>query len=98
MEKLIWDIKELAKALGRTPSSIRADLARRNWSRTPPPIKLAGSLAWRPQDVLNWLEEAARVSGALIEPSVDAEKRMVTRRRRGRPTKAEQLRQQQRQN
>lgn len=91
MSKLLWGVKELAEALGRTPRSIRADLHRELWSRIPRPIRLNGSLAWRPQDVEAWAEEMAIKSGAFCERSSSNRDEAAPRRRPGRPTKEEQL-------
>lgn len=93
-EKIVWDINDLSNALGRTQGSIRADLHRENWLRTPPPTRLAGTLVWRPQDVNAWLEERARESGAVVELVSGQSDESTPRRRRGRPTNAEKVRRQ----
>ena len=91
LEKIVWNINDLCRALGRTEKSIRADLHRQNWNRTPPPTRLAGTLCWRPQDVTAWLELRAKESGAVFGQDDEivcgaAQKR---RRRPGRPSKNE---------
>ncbi len=84
-EKLIWNIEDLGSALGRTINSIRNDLHRKNWQRTPPPTRLAGTLVWRPKDVDAWLEQRAKESGAVLD---EVSEHVVSRRRPGRPRKS----------
>jgi len=46
--------RHLARFLGRTPKAIRAAVTRK---QLPPPIRLAGRLAWRAPDVLAFVAE-----------------------------------------
>lgn len=84
--KMVWNIEDLGAALGRSERSIRIDMHRQNWLRIPPPTRLGGTLAWRPQDVADWLEERAKASGAIVgSPS----NHTLARRKRGRPAKSQ---------
>ena len=47
-------VDDLARFLGRTPKAIRAAVTRK---QLPPPIRLAGRLAWRAPDVLTFVAE-----------------------------------------
>jgi len=91
ISKMVWNIDDLAAALGRTSSSIRVDLCRKNWNRVPHPTRLAGSLVFRPQDVEAWLEEKAKESGAWIETLPIEESEPPSRRGRGRPKKSKEI-------
>lgn len=90
-KKIIWNIGDLAEALGRTPSSIRVDLCRKNWDRVPRPIRLAGSVVFRPVDVDAWLAKKAKESGATIEETATPNGEPTSRRRRGRPKKTDKV-------
>ena len=59
----ILHVDDLARFLGRTPKAIRAAVARK---QLPPPLRLAGRLAWRAQDVLAFVADlhAARTSSS----------------------------------
>ena len=57
----------------------------------PPCIVVGGKLRFRPQDVEAWLAAMAGQGGALLEAGNEIPVR-VPGRKRGRPTKAEQLR------
>ena len=86
MEKLLT-VKALAIILDRSEGAIRNDLSR-NPERLPCPLALPGRFVrFHPSDVLAWLDGIER-----------KEKKVVTalKRRRGRPTKAEQIKQSQR--
>ncbi|QCZ72247.1 hypothetical protein CAB38_04815 [Xanthomonas citri pv. punicae] len=76
-------IEDLAPLIGKTPSTIRTFVSRRDSYQhlIPPPYKLPGSrrLVWYEDDVAQWL--------AATTPVFPPPKR----RGRGRPTKREQL-------
>ena len=59
-------VDDLARFLGRTPKAIRAAVARQ---QLPPPLRLAGRLAWRARDVLAFVAELGE-SDALHARSV----------------------------
>lgn len=52
-------VDDLASFLGRTPKAIRTAVAR---GRLPRPLRLAGRLAWRGQDVLDFVSETHAAS------------------------------------
>lgn len=58
-------VDDLARFLGRTPKAVRAAIARR---RLPPPLRLAGRLAWRAQDVLEYVSETRAASQTSAKP------------------------------
>lgn len=81
MEKLLT-VKTLAILLGRTEGAIRNDLSRKP-QQLPPPIRIGGLVRWRKSDISNWLDLLAkRQHNCVVERP---------KRKRGRPTKAEQL-------
>ena len=64
-------VDDLARFLGRTPKAIRAAVARK---QLPPPLRLAGRLAWRAQDVLAFvagLNAAQESSSRLVHISAE---------------------------
>lgn len=73
------DSQGLGMVLGKAAISVQADLSRAP-HRLPPPIRIDGARGalWLESTVLEWLQ--SHQLGALEQP-----------RRRGRPTKAEQL-------
>jgi predicted DNA-binding transcriptional regulator AlpA len=76
-------IEDLASLIGKTKSTIRTFVSRRESYQhlIPPPYKLQGSrrLCWRERDVIRWMESTKPV----FPPP--------EHRRPGRPTKLEQL-------
>lgn len=77
---------ELASILGKSVASIRGDLSRCP-ARLPPAVRIpgGGQALWLEATVLAWLQSHETA----IRPSP---KQGTSTRRRGRPTKAEQLR------
>lgn len=84
-DSVTLDIKELAALLHLSPATVRSDVSRRPWA-LPPSIKIGVRTVWLRSTVLDWLKarERAATPPAMVESP----------RRRGRPTKLEQLRQQ----
>lgn len=85
----IIGIEELAQLLGKSPATIMADRVRAP-ERVPPSYTPPGGKAprWLVSDVIAWLR------GAASSPAPDDETTPATAtapRRRGRPTKAEQI-------
>lgn len=85
---VLMTVDQLAQCLHKSVASVRSD-ATRNPRSLPPICRLPGTkrLLWRTEDVARWLAE--HVDGHLAERpafGVDTE-----HRRRGRPTKAEQI-------
>jgi len=80
----LFTIEDLAKVLRRAPASLHSDLSR-NPASVPPPIRIPGArrLLWDPAKVQDWLAGFATVPAPAKEEK--------TNRRRGRPTKAEQI-------
>jgi hypothetical protein len=85
-------VDQLAQCLRKSVASIRSD-ATRNPQSLPPVCRLPGTkrLLWRVEDVENWL--GAHVSLVAAEAEREPE---VAARRRGRPTKADQVARQRR--
>lgn len=80
------DAAGLACILPLSVATIRADVSRRPWL-LPPHIKIGTRTVWLKQTVLEWLKQHER---AVAPPSAPSETK-VPHRRRGRPTKAEQV-------
>lgn len=83
-------VEQLAECLRKSVASIRSD-ATRNPQSLPPLCRLPGTkrLLWRVEDVERWLGTHVSSSAATIE-----DEPTPNLRRRGRPTKAEQVRRQ----
>ncbi|MCX8086903.1 MAG: DNA-binding protein [Rhodocyclaceae bacterium] len=81
--------QELSQLLDKTTATLQADLCRCP-EKLPPPIRIPGqkSPRWLLSDVINWLAQyrEKRDENQQVEPQKPTEKR-----RRGRPTKAEQI-------
>ncbi len=78
------DAAGLARILPLSVATIRADVSRRPWL-LPPFVKVGTRTVWLRQTVLDWLKQR---ECSAPPPSPVAQ---VPRRRRGRPTKAEQV-------
>ncbi|RKE25643.1 hypothetical protein B0G76_7191 [Paraburkholderia sp. BL23I1N1] len=85
-------VDQLAQCLRKSVASIRSD-ATRNPQSLPPVCRLPGTkrLLWRVEDVENWL--GAHVSLVVVEAEPEEK---IAARRRGRPTKADQVARQRR--
>ena len=81
-------VEDLAELIHKSAASIRSD-ACRNPQALPPICRLPGTkrLLWRQEDVSHWLER--HVSSLANSPTPGIPK--APQRRRGRPTKAEQI-------
>jgi len=79
-------VDQLAECLHKSVASIRSD-ATRNPRSLPPICRLPGTkrLLWRIEDVERWLEQYVESEPKLQEVPLPSE------RKRGRPTKAEQM-------
>lgn len=84
---VLLTVDQLAQCLHKSVASVRSD-ATRNPLSLPPICRLPGTkrLLWRVEDVERWLAEHVDGAAANPMPIVGLE-----RRRRGRPTKAEQV-------
>lgn len=85
---VLLTVDQLAQCLHKSVASVRSD-ATRNPRSLPPICRLPGTkrLLWRAEDVERWLaEHVAGVPTVLHAPSNGVE-----HRRRGRPTKTEQV-------
>ena len=85
---LVVDAVGLAALIGRKTTTIRADLSRRPWT-LPPAIRVGKRAIWLVDSVLSWLKQHEQI----VEPPAQAAiiSTQNAARRRGRPTKAEQL-------
>lgn len=87
MNEAVLDAVDLSKLLHRSPATIRADISRRPWT-LPPAIRLGARTLWLLSTVIEWLKARERpLDQKKPEPFYAAE----IRRKRGRPTKAEQV-------
>lgn len=86
--RTLLTVDELAECLHKSVASIRSD-ATRNPRSLPPICRLPGTkrLLWRVEDVERWL--ADHVDGVTVATTMAVTEQH--QRRRGRPTKAEQV-------
>lgn len=87
-DSITLDVRELAALLHLSPATVRSDVSRRPWA-LPPSIKIGIRTVWLRSTVLDWLKAREQVA----TPPVTTEPPQPPRRR-GRPPKLEQLRQQ----
>ena len=80
------DATGLARLLHLSVATVRADVSRRPWA-LPPFIKVGTKTVWLYTTVLSWLKSRERSAAPPVVPQQSED-----RRRRGRPTKAEQAR------
>lgn len=85
--KALLTVEQLSVYIQKSVASIRSD-ATRNPASLPPICRLPGTkrLLWRIEDVESWIAQHIHGDSGIVSPSDDADKR-----RRGRPTKAEQV-------
>lgn len=81
-------IPELAALLHLAPSTVRSDVSRRPWM-LPPFIKLGIKTIWLRATVLEWLKAREQAATPPVQPVPSQ-----TPKRRGRPSKLDQLRRQ----
>lgn len=82
---------DLATILKKSVASVRGDLSRAP-QRLPPFIRICGGQAlWLPDTVLEWLKGHESGQAPPLPPPVPPSPDAAPARRRGRPTKAEQL-------
>lgn len=86
--RALLTVDQLAQYLHKSVASIRSD-ATRNPRSLPPICRLPGTkrLLWRVEDVESWL--AAHVAPSAMQEELLVQ--VTPQRRRGRPTKAEQI-------
>ena len=68
MQQAVMYVRELSVYLGLSETAIRAHLCRKNYCAVPKPIYLGHRIAWRKEDVDQWLyyktkEEQKRKGG-----------------------------------
>ncbi|QJT09510.1 helix-turn-helix transcriptional regulator [Oceanidesulfovibrio marinus] len=88
VRKRFYNIEELSIILGKSIAAVHGHLARKQYDAVPPPIKLGRRLAWLVESVDAWIDDKAAQAEATA--ATNAEHSNAPRRRRGRPTKAEQ--------
>lgn len=81
------DAAGLARILPLSVATIRADVSRRPWL-LPPFVKIGTRTVWLRQTVLEWLKQRECTAAP---PSPSPVAAQAPRRRRGRPSKAEQV-------
>lgn len=83
-------VDQLAAILHKSPASIRSDASRKS-SSLPPICRLPGNkrLLWRQHDVDAWLAQFASLG--VQQAAVQAASAVSKAKRRGRPTKKEQV-------
>jgi predicted DNA-binding transcriptional regulator AlpA len=82
MDSIIW-ADEMENILQTNRTGIYRRIQR---GTLPRPLKISGRVCWRREDFERWLEQEAVRQGVAVH-AIDPE---LPRRRRGRPTKAEQ--------
>lgn len=92
MEKLVYNIDELAVALGfKSVGAVYKHVNRKNWDAIPPPVRLGARLVWPCDTVKSWLSaKNDAVSGKAIVISTPATQHATPQpqqRKRGRPRK-----------
>lgn len=89
LEQLL-SVEQLSALLHKSPASIRSDVSR-NPSALPPICRLPGNkrLLWRQHDVDAWLARFASLG--VQHAAVQAANAVSMAKRRGRPTKKEQI-------
>jgi len=88
MEKLVYNIDELAVALGfKSVGAVYKHVNRKNWDAIPPPVRLGARLVWPRDTVKMWL--SAKNEATLHKKGI--EKPLSTsssqQKKRGRPRK-----------
>lgn len=98
--KALLTIEQLSEYIHKSIASVRSD-AVRNPNSLPPICRLPGTkrLLWRIEDVERWVAQHVQgVSREVTTPLIESPTHVidsVTKRRPGRPTKAEQIARQQ---
>jgi len=82
------NIKQLSEIIGLAEQTIYNRV--NTGGDLPPTIKLGRSLRWRESNVEEWMNSKQAMPSKLSQASVDLSS-LLTKRRRGRPTKAEQF-------
>lgn len=88
-ERKFYYIEEMSAILGKSIAGIYGHLARKQYDAVPPPMKLGRRLAWHIQAVDDWIE--VKLSLAKVEAEKYKEFIQAPPRRRGRPTKTEEI-------
>lgn len=85
---VLLTVDQLAQCLHKSVASVRSD-ATRNPRSLPPICRLPGTkrLLWRAEDVEQWLADHVEGESTALQAAIGG----VEPRRRGRPTKAEQV-------
>jgi len=89
MEKLVYNIDELAVALGyKSAGAVYKHVNRKNWDAIPPPVRLGTRLVWPCDTVKVWL--SAKNEAALHKTAIDspAFSPPPQQKKRGRPRKS----------
>lgn len=86
MEKLVYNIDELACALGfKSVGAVYKHVHRKNWEAIPPPVRLGSRLVWPCEKVKTWLN-AKNDAGTEPQPVVTLPPPPI-KKKRGRPRK-----------
>ena len=62
MQQAVMYVVDMAKYLGMSETAIRAHLTRKNYNAVPKPIYLGKRIAWRKQDVDEWLKQKSNIN------------------------------------
>lgn len=84
------DATDLARILKKSVSTIRSDISRRPGS-LPPAIRIGARTLWLPPTVYGWLQDQERPLSEGSGGASPVAPSAARPRRRGRPTKAEQI-------
>ena len=87
VQKRFYNIQEVATILGKSVAAIHGHLARKQFDAVPPPMRLGRRLAWLVESVDSWID--AKADNAVAQAEAYFSSTQISRKRRGRPTKAE---------
>ena len=59
IERMVFYVPDVAKALGRTEKAIYQLISREDWAAIPKPFSFGGKHAWRPVDVRRFIDRKA---------------------------------------
>ena len=90
LERKFYYIEDMAKLLGKSVVSIHGHLGRKQYDAVPPPMRLGRRLVWLTQAVDEWIEIKLDLARAELREQMKEIQNIP--RRRGRPTKAETIR------
>ncbi len=88
-ERRFYYIEDMSAILGKSAMAIHGHLARKQYDAVPPPMRLGRRLVWLVEAVDEWI--SIKVADAKAEVERHKEFMNAPPRRRGRPTKTEEI-------